>query len=129
EQLDNLHGQLTILKSGFDEAAISIGTALIPAIKLVTSFVQRLTNWFNSLSERTKSFIAIGAAVSSILLIVGGGLLMLIGFIPSIVAGFAALKTAVIAVGGALGTLGAPVWAVIAVIGSLIAAVVLAWNK
>src|SRR5690625_7150716 len=58
-----------------------------------------------------------------------GPILLLVGFIPSIIAGFAAFKTVVIAVGAALGGISAPVLIVIGLIGALIAALVVAWKK
>src|SRR5690625_2595876 len=73
--------------------------------------------------------MAIGAALASVLLVVGGGLLLLVGFIPQIIAGFVALKTVGLAVGAALGGISAPVLIIIGLIGALIAALVVAWKK
>lgn len=55
---DNLNGQLTILKSGLEEAAISIGDALMPQIRNLTKGVQDGVTWFNSLDDSTKNLVA-----------------------------------------------------------------------
>src|SRR5699024_4281803 len=127
--MDNLNGGLTELSSAFECVQIAIGTALIPAILAVAGWLNNLADWFNNLSERTKTFIAVGAALSAILLIVGGGFLLLVGFLPAILSGFAALKTVAIAVGAAIGGISAPILIVIGLIGALAAAIIFAWNK
>src|SRR5690625_3497189 len=127
--MDNLNGALTELSSAFEGVQIAIGTALIPAIQAIAGWLKSLADWFNNLSERTKTFIAVGAALSAILLIVGGGFLLLVGFLPAILSGFAALKTVAIAVGAAIGGISAPVLIVIGLIGALVAAIIFAWNK
>ena len=121
---DNLQGALENLSSAFEEMAIGIGEALLPYVKMLVAAVQGLADWFNSLSEQTKAYIAISAALSAILLLVGGGLMLLIGIIPSIVAGFTALKTVVIAVGGAFTAASLPMIAIIATIALVVVAVV-----
>lgn len=74
-QLDNLNGQITILKSGLEAVAISLGNALLPTIKNVTSFIQRLVDKFNSLDEKTKTTIAtilaVVASITPVLLVLG----------------------------------------------------------
>lgn len=82
---DNTAGALTILKSGLQEAAISINDSLAPAAKKVIGVVQNLTNKFNSLSQEKKDLIVkialIAAAIGPVLIIVG----KVIGFIGLIV--------------------------------------------
>ena len=48
-QLDNLQGQLTILKSALEGLAISLGEILLPIIKNVVSGIQGFVDWLNSL--------------------------------------------------------------------------------
>lgn len=93
KQLDNLHGQITLLKSALEGAAISIGSALLPALKVLVSAIQWLVDKFNSLGEGSKSFIAIGTALTAVFALIVGPILLLIGFIPNIIAGFTALAT------------------------------------
>ena len=73
--LDNLQGQLTILKSQLQEAAISIGDILTPVIRDLTSLVQGLVDKFNNLTPQQKEMIVriaeIVAAVGPALVIGG----------------------------------------------------------
>nr|DAX65521.1 MAG TPA: minor tail protein [Caudoviricetes sp.] len=114
----NLNGQLTILKSGLEEAAISIGDALMPLIKGLVAAVQGWVTWFNSLNGATKSTIAIiGVLVAALgpLLVVIGTLITSVGTImtaiPTMTAAFAAFSAA-----------GGPVMLAVAAVGLLIAA-------
>ena len=61
---DNLNGQLTILKSAAEEAAISVGDALVPRIRKGVSVVQDFTNWFNNLNDEQKQY-AINAGIAA----------------------------------------------------------------
>src|SRR5699024_7132147 len=93
--MDNLQGALTELSSAFEGVQIAIGTALIPAIRKATEWLTKLADWFNGLSDSTKSAIAIFAALASAIMLIVGPLLMIIGFIPQIIAGFSAIVTVV----------------------------------
>ena len=53
-QLDNLQGQLTILKSALEGLAISFGELLMPAIKQIVGWVQKFVDWLNGMDEGTK---------------------------------------------------------------------------
>nr|DAW57657.1 MAG TPA: minor tail protein [Caudoviricetes sp.] len=114
----NLNGQLTILKSGLEEAAISIGDALMPLIQGLVAAVQGWVTWFNSLNDTTKSMIAIiGLLVAALapLLVVIGTLITSIGTImtaiPAMMTAFAAFSAA-----------GGPVLLAVAAVGLLVAA-------
>lgn len=50
-QLDNLQGQITILKSALEGLAISFGELLMPAIKQIVGWVQKFVDWLNSMSS------------------------------------------------------------------------------
>ena len=56
-QLDNLSGQLTILKSAVEGFAISIGDALMPMIKNIVAKIQSFVDWLNNLDEGTRQVI------------------------------------------------------------------------
>ena len=114
---DNLSGQLTILKSQLSELAISIGDALMPTIREVVAWVQKVVDKFNNLDEGTKQTIAkIGVLVAALspLLLIGGklvsGIGSIIAFIPKITA--------------FLGGIGGPITLLVAGIGSLAAGIV-----
>jgi TP901 family phage tail tape measure protein len=102
---DNLGGSMEQLSGAFETLQISLGTALAPAIKTVADGLAGLVNWFNNLSEPTKNFIAIGAALTAILFLVIGA----VGFLTA-----------------ALGFLAAAQWAAIAPIAGFIAIAVAA---
>lgn len=74
-QLDNLSGQLTILKSSIEGAAISFGNVLLPVIKSLAEGFQNLMNWLNGLDESQKktlvTVLEIAAAIGPVILIVG----------------------------------------------------------
>lgn len=81
-------GSLEKLKSGIDVAATSLGEALAPAILAVANGIQKLVDWFNSLSPETQSLIAtIGVVVAAIgpLLVIVGTLITSIGSIISVI--------------------------------------------
>lgn len=72
---NNLNGKITTLKSAISEAAISIGQIFIPTIDKIVEVIQKWTDKFNSLDNRSKKIIAtIGAviaAIAPVLLVVG----------------------------------------------------------
>lgn len=74
-QLDNLSGQLTILKSAVEGFAISIGETLMPMVKNIVAKIQSFVNWLNNLDEGTRQVIVkIGlfvAALGPVLVILG----------------------------------------------------------
>ena len=132
---NNLSGQLTIMKSALEGLAISFGEILVPVI---TDFVRWLTSVvdkLNSLSDGTKKVIVVVAAVAAAigpLLLFLGKVSTAIGSIMGIVtkaagawstwtAGLATLGPSMVAVLG-------PILAVVAVIGTLIAAFKTLWS-
>lgn len=74
-QLNNLSGQITILKSSVEGAAISIGEDLTPAVAWGAKKVQEFTDWFNSLNKSQRQTIlkvaGVVAATGPLLIIVG----------------------------------------------------------
>lgn len=74
-QLDNLSGQLTILKSAVEGFAISIGETLMPMVKHIVAKIQSFVDWLNNLDEGTRRIIVkiglVVAALGPILVILG----------------------------------------------------------
>lgn len=74
-QLNNLNGQLTILKSSLEGLAIAFGDLILPLIKKATGFIQKLVDKLNGLDESQKKQIlkiaAIVAALGPALIVVG----------------------------------------------------------
>ena len=100
-QLDNLQGQLTILKSALEGLAISFGELLMPALKSIVGWVQKFVDWLNSMDEGTKKVIVtvalIAAALGPVLIVIGKvisavGTIMTI--VPKISGAITAVKTA-----------------------------------
>lgn len=78
-QLDNLNGQLTILKSAVEGFAISIGEALMPMIKNIVAKLQCFVDWLNNLDEGTRQVIVkVGLFVAAL-----GPMLVILGTVIS----------------------------------------------
>lgn len=87
-KLDNLNGQITILKSAIQELAISMGDTLMPSIRKVVTWVQGLVDKFNKLSPETKSLISkIALVVAAVgpALVIGGKIISMIGTITTVI--------------------------------------------
>jgi TP901 family phage tail tape measure protein len=132
-QLDNLQGQITILKSALEGLAISFGELLMPAIKMIVGWVQQFVDWLNGMDEGTKKVITtvalLAAALGPVLIVVGKvvsavGTIMTIvpkvaGVINTVKTAFAALNTTMLA---------NPIFLIIAAITALVAAFIYLWN-
>lgn len=120
---NNLNGQLTILKSGLEEAGISIGNALLPAIKGLAEGVQNAVTWFNNLDEGTKTMVAgIGVAVAAFSPL-AIGLSAVITAVSTITTAIGGAVAAFTAAGGAAGIFGAAIAAITSPVGIAIAAI------
>lgn len=134
--LNNLSGQLTLLKSALEGLAIQIGSILMPYIKQFVTWLQNLVQKLQELSPEQKEQIvkwaAIVAAIGPVIAIVGklitgvGNIITVFGklkaAIPAVKAGLVAVKTAIAGIS-------APVAAIVAAIGVLIAAFVSLWKN
>ena len=132
-QLDNLQGQITILKSALEGLAISFGELLLPAIKMIVGWVQQFVDWLNGMDEGTKKVITtvalLAAALGPVLIVIGKvvsavGTIMTIvpkvaGVINTVKTAFAALNTTMLA---------NPIFLIIAAITALVAAFIYLWN-
>ena len=131
-QLDNLQGQLTLLKSAVEGIAISFGNKMLPYLKKAAEFAQGLADKINGLSEEQMDLIIkIAAVVAAI-----GPALMIFGKVVSVVGKgiqiFNTIRRAVSLAGGAIGLITSPVGIVIIAIVALIAVIVLLiknWDK
>ena len=132
-QLDNLQGQITILKSALEGLAISFGELLLPAIKMIVGWVQKFVDWLNGMDEGTKKVvttIALLAAVLGPVLIVIGKVVSAVGTIMTIVPKVAGVINTVKTAFAALNTtmLANPIVLIIAAITALVAAFIYLWN-
>lgn len=133
--LDNLSGQLTLLKSALEGLAIQFGEILMPYIKQFVTWLQNLTQRLQELTpeqkEQVVKWAAIAAAIGPVLMVFGklttsvGSIITTFGKIPG---ALVKAKSAFTAVSAAIGGISAPVVAVVAVIGVLIAAFANLWK-
>lgn len=113
-QLDNLEGQLTILKSSIEGLAIAFGSLIMPLVKEATAFIQRIVDYLNGLDGAQKQqLLKIAAIVAAI-----GPALVILGKVMSAISG----------IGKALSLIFSPASAVIAVVVALVAAFIQLWN-
>ncbi len=141
-QLDNLSGQITILKSALEGLAISFGEILMPKIRAAAKKIQEFVDKLNGMNDEQKeTVVKIAAVVAAI-----GPMLILFGKVTSTVGtamkGFSGLTKgiaklgvkiagssgSITGLGNALGAVAGPVLAVVAVVGILVAAFVNLWN-
>lgn len=141
-QLDNLSGQLTILKSALEGLAISIGEALMPMVKNIVSKIQGFVTWLNNLDDGTKQVIVkIGLFVAALgpALVILGTVISKVGVamqafskfglkITSLVSKAGGLSGVMSKVGTAIMGINPVVIAVVAAIAVLVGAFVHLWN-
>lgn len=133
-QLDNLQGQITILKSALEGLAISFGELLMPAIKSIVGVIQKAVDWLNSLDDGTKKVIVTVALVAAALgpvLIVIGKVISAVGTIMTVVPKIAGVINTVKGAFAALNTtmLANPIVLIIAAIAALVATFIYLWNN
>lgn len=125
--MDNLGGQLTILKSTLEGIAISFGNILLPAIKKVVESLQGFLDWLNNLTDGQKELIVtiatVVAAIGPILLIVG----KVITVATTVIKIVKLLKIAFVALNAVMAA--NPIGLIITVIAGLIAALIALYNK
>ena len=133
--LDNLPGQMTILKSQIEALAISFGELLMPTIRNVVSEVQKFVDKLNAMDDSEKKQIikiaALVAAIGPALLIVGkivsaiGGLIVvggkLVGGIGKLMTFVSGLSSAGGGLSAVFTALGGPIGIVVAAIAALAA--------
>ena len=120
-RLDNLNGQLTLLKSAIESIAIRTGEFVLPYLKQFVEWAQKLADKLNSMSdEQIKAVLKNIAMVASIgpVLIVFGKLVKMIGTVIKV---FAMVSRA----GGLIAVITGPVGLVIGAILVLIGIVLL----
>ena len=81
-------GQIEKLKNSFDDLEESLGAVLMPTISGFVSILQSLVTWFQDLSPGWKEAIANTLLWGTVLLGLSGTVLLIIGFLPQLVAGF-----------------------------------------
>ena len=133
EQADTFSGRLSNLK---EQAQILAGAFAEPifeplsnAMGYIVEKMTALSEKFQGLSEPVRTAITVGALLTPVLMAIGAGALMLIGFIPQIVAGFTAISAAVSFAGPVLAALTGPIGLIIGGLIALGVGLVVAYNK
>lgn len=133
--LNNLGGQLTILKSTLEGIAISFGDILMPAIQKITEKLQEFADWLNNLDEdQKKTIVTIATVVAAIgpVLLILGNLFKTISKISGVIQALPSVLGIITGVFKSIGTaiagISAPLIAVIATIGLLVAAFKQLWT-
>lgn len=126
-QLDNLQGQLTILKSALEGAAISFGNLLLPLIKDAVSFIQNIVDCINNLSDKQKETIV---RIAEVVAVVGPALLIIgkvLTLVGSITRAIQVLQPVMMALNAVMAA--NPVGIVVVAIAGLVAAFIALWNN
>ncbi len=127
--LDNLSGQIVLLKSALEGLAIQFGEILMPYIKRFTEWLQNLITKFQEMTPEQQNqvvqFAAIAAAIGPVLLIFG----KLITSVGNILTTFGKIPGAITKLSTALAGITAPIAAIIAAVAVLVAAFVTLWKN
>ena len=120
-KLNNLEGQITLLKSALEGVAIDLGTILMPYIQKFVEKIQQLVDWFGNLDKGTQEMIvkaALAAAAIGPLLTAGGKLVTGIG---SISTGLGNIATKIGPLISSIGLAAPEILAIVAAVGALVA--------
>ncbi|KAA9534137.1 phage tail tape measure protein [Listeria monocytogenes] len=63
-KMDNLKGTIEELNGALETFGISMGSALTPALRGLTSVAENVANWFNKLDDRAQSVIATAGVIA-----------------------------------------------------------------
>lgn len=132
---DNLAGQIDVIKSGLQELAISFGDIMMPVVTSFASGIQNVVDGLNNLDDNQKTMIMrialVVAAVGPLLMVFGGllsGVAGLIKNFETVSTAISNVKTGMTLLQPVFVGISAPVIALVAVIGILVAAFVTLWN-
>lgn len=126
---DNLKGAVDELFGAFETMAITIGTALTPAVQVLVGFVQKLADAFNGLPSYMQTTLAVLAALTATLALFVGPILLIVSIIPALTAGFTAIAGAIGITAGALAGIIGIVAGVVAALVAIGVGLVVAYNK
>lgn len=141
-QLDNLSGQLTLLKSALEGLAISFGEILMPIVRSAVEKIQAFVDKLNGMSDAQKQAVvkimAVAAALGPLLIVLGKTISTVgttMKTFSSLTKGVAKLGVkiagssgSITSLGSALGTVAGPVLAVVAIVAVLVAAFKHLWD-
>ena len=130
--LDNLNGQLTLLKSAVEGIAITIGNKLMPYVKTAVSWVQKAADYINNLNDAQLDNIIKWAGIAAAI----GPAIMIFGKIVTAVGTaqriFGTITKTIANFGGIMGVITSPAGIVIGVLAAIALAAFLIiknWDK
>lgn len=132
KMLDNLNGQITLLKSAIEGILITLGDKLLPHIKKVVIWVQNAADWINNLSSAQVNNIMKWAGIAAAIgpaIAIFGKIVTTIGKARSM---FGKITTTIGNFGGILKTITSPAGIVIITLAAIAGAAVLIiknWDK
>lgn len=132
KMLDNLNGQITLLKSAVEGILITLGDKLLPHIKKVVAWVQKAADYINSLSsaqvDNIMKWAGIAAAIGPAVMVFG----KVVTTVGTVTRTFGKVTSTIGNFGGVLKTITSPAGIVISVLaGIALAAVIIIknWDK
>jgi hypothetical protein len=81
-------GQMKILSNEFDKLKETLGARLLPGMTDFTKSISKVVDSMNHLSPQTYDAIIAFLKIGTAMALIGGPLLLLIGFLPALTAGF-----------------------------------------
>lgn len=93
EAAETFSGRMEQMNNRVGDLKENLGNALIPVLEKLVGFVEQAISAFEGLSPATQKTIALAAGAAVAFALIGGPILLLIGFIPTIIAGFTAIGT------------------------------------
>ncbi len=111
---DDFANSMKILKAKTKTVREELGTSLLPIFADLIGIVQKAVDWFANLSDGTKKFIVIGAAITVALFLLAVPILFLIAILPALAAGWTIFTVSILPVL-------IPILAIIAAIAAMIA--------
>lgn len=111
-QLDNLAGDITLMKSAFEGLQISLSDKLTPAIRSVVQFITKLIENFDTIGPIIAG-VAVAFGVFAVAINIGS-------IIQGVTTAFAAFNAVLLA---------NPIGLIIALIAGLVTAIILLWNN
>ncbi len=132
KMLDNLNGQITLLKSAVEGILITLGDKLLPHIKKVVTWVQKAADYINSLSsaqvDNIMKWAGIAAAIGPAVMLFG----KVVTTVGTVTRTFGKVTSTIGNFGGILKTITSPAGVVISVLAGIALAAVLIiknWDK
>lgn len=129
QRYETFESKMAMFKNTLKDVGITIGNALLPFVTGLVEKLSGLFNWVSNLNPTLLKWVAIFAAVAAAVMLVVGPILLLIGFIPSILAGFAALKVVFAAVATAMGAISWPIVLIVAAVIGLAVLIYKYWDE